>query len=157
MIKQIVQTPEKRNAQNIFRYDKILGANIKTSPRGVMGTSSLFYEWAIELEHFHCDNTLVPVLSRVSRPYNGQLQINGYLHLPSDLPVMVNRLGYCGWRDARTLMVGDSLWTDSGWLLVDSLGTYDRLCTVEEIHTDLYETYYINGVLAHNKKVSYAN
>lgn len=157
MIRQILKTPVERNARTIFRCDEILGANVKSSPRGTMGTANQFYDWAIEIEHFEASDVMVRVLQNSARMYNGAYSINGYLYLPGDLPVLISRMGFIGWRDVNRIIVGDEIYTDKGWLSVDKIDMWNKRCTMHEVRTDLYECYYINGVLAHNKKVSYAN
>lgn len=152
MFKQEILCPKnKRNARDLFFGSRVSCVKFDTMPCSRFGNESHAVEWAIEKPSMQKVESYVE--RRVDVLRSGYFTVNGKC-LILDYPVLTKRLGYWRWVKPRALKEGDIIYTsENGETPVLTHEFTEIKVQTVELKIAMYDTFFLNGVLVHNKVV----
>ena len=151
MIKQIAYIGSDfhpRNVIDISVGDKITGLRISAMPSSRFGNTEFAIDWATR--NVAGEVVDVEVVLKETFIRTGYYKINA-MHFVKDQPIFIQRAGYWQWKFPHQIVTGDKLFGRDLAIQVESNLFIEANCQTYEITVDLYDTFFLNNVLVHNK------
>lgn len=151
MVKQTVainKNFKQVNTQEIFKGDSITGLKIGGMPSSRLGNQKFSMEWATK--ELTGEVLPVNVSERQTFIRSGYWKIN-LMHFVKDQPILVKRNNIWQWFYPDSIREGDLLFGKGSTPRVDTIKFIQASIQTVELKVDLYDTFFLNSILVHNR------